>query len=214
MSTSVSVSVVFVWGTICLAFWRYYIWNRKHEKHLKGPKYGRYNRRKNSGLGVPTILARFQPVVAIFGFIGCFLIVYVFTTAVWWKGRPQSKDVIAYYAVPVLVIVCWISLKAIRYASNGWSTTRHTQDHTTDQYFWYVVLSDHSRDFLKTLDNLTWLKNSQIEAEDGPPEEVELREVYEGARRRGNHQALRDYLQDYEREGSTTKRAADLSRHS
>lgn len=99
MSTSVSVSVVFVWGVVCLAYWRYYLWNKKHQKHLDGPRYGRYSRQKYSGLGVPTFLARLQPGIAIFGFIGCFLIVYIFTTAVWWTGKPQPKDVVAYYAV-------------------------------------------------------------------------------------------------------------------
>jgi amino acid transporter len=98
MNVSASVACLFVWGTQCLAFIRYYAALSKHRKAL-AETYPEFNRWASTSQS-STFLAGLQPFPAWGGLIGCFLIVFIFTSATWWDTpRTFSKVAVAYGAV-------------------------------------------------------------------------------------------------------------------
>jgi hypothetical protein len=56
-----------------------------HKDALEGEDYAKYNRWENTSES-STALADFQPFIAYVGLIGCLLVVFVFSSALWWNG--------------------------------------------------------------------------------------------------------------------------------
>lgn len=113
MSGIATVTTVLVWSCQCLAFLRYYRWSvdsgsleadtltvarlSMHRTKLKGNTWGCFDRFQNYNASAPfsSTLAYFQPLPAILGFIGCFLTVFIFSTASWWNGLEGGANVAA-----------------------------------------------------------------------------------------------------------------------
>ena len=105
-----------------------------------------------------------QPSLAIFGFVGCFVIIFVFTTSLFWIGQPRAQVVIAFEAIPVLLVLLWLLLKLRRYVVDG--SPSRTSRKTGQRGFWWVNIDGDIRD---TINVITWLKDNQR-----ADEEIEL----------------------------------------
>lgn len=68
-----------------------------HPTALVGHRYAHFKRKSDTWKAY-TLLANFQPVPAVLGFIGCFLVVFVFTSAIWWDSNAKFTKVAAAYA--------------------------------------------------------------------------------------------------------------------
>ena len=92
MSVSSSVSCLLVWAFVCLAYIRYWFWFRQHKDHIRAtyPEHDRLGLQSQAR----TLLAPLQPLQAFIGVVGCTVIVFVLTTAVWWS-KPASFPKIA-----------------------------------------------------------------------------------------------------------------------
>ncbi|KAL9119523.1 MAG: hypothetical protein Q9187_003920 [Circinaria calcarea] len=135
---------------------------RFHREKLVG-RYARYNRWDPKKTGASTLLFKFQPWVTSAGLVGCFLIIFVFSTTLWWKGNLSVKEVVAFYAVPILVPLLWGGLKLRRFISNGYAT-RATRGNEEGQYFWYVKLDEEYVQLQSVINGIEYLKNDQKEA--------------------------------------------------
>ena len=186
MNVASSVSVVFVWGAVCLAYIRYYIWSVNSqtlsclsyslENRLKRSRsrlvntFARYNRWDHQNFGASTLLPKiFQPYLALFGFIGCFVTMFVFTTSLFWIGRPRPQVVVAFEAIPILLVLFWLSLKLRRYLVYGGPSKVLSGKATSEQRgFWWVDINQG--DILRTINAISYLKDNQRD------EEIELRD--------------------------------------
>lgn len=101
MSTIGSVGGVVVWAAQCLAYIRYYHWFHLHKKNkLLSAKYNRWNPQPDQypWHKARPIFADFQPILAWVGLVGCFCIVFVFSTATWWNGEETFEKVATAFA--------------------------------------------------------------------------------------------------------------------
>jgi amino acid permease len=110
MSTTSSITGVLVWASQCLAYIRYHHWFHDHKK--RGILPAEYNRWNPQPDVYPwhksrTLLASLQPVLAWIGLIACVLVVFVFSSANWWKAsnRTFTKVATAYAGVSVLYLL-------------------------------------------------------------------------------------------------------------
>lgn len=60
-----------------------------------------------------TVTAHIQPVPAFIGLVGSLLIVFVFTSATWWKQKANFRKVAVAYGAPVILLLIFLTLKAI-----------------------------------------------------------------------------------------------------
>jgi hypothetical protein len=105
MATIGSSGGLIVWMSQCAAFIQYRRWLFLHKDKLTDD-YLKYNRWEHTGneKRYNSLLAYFQPVVAWLGLLGCFLIVFIFSTASWWDGKITFQKVaVAYGGVSLLV---------------------------------------------------------------------------------------------------------------
>jgi yeast amino acid transporter len=120
MATTGSTGGLIVWMSQCLAFIRYRHWyainhHLCHEnitdlsfwkcrlflhRYQLNDQFSKYNRWDftEPGKRYSSVLAYFQPVPAWLGLIGCFLIVFVFSTAPCWNGDVTFKKVAVAFA--------------------------------------------------------------------------------------------------------------------
>jgi hypothetical protein len=68
-----------------------------HKDALEGEDYAKYNRWENTSES-STALADFQPLIAYVGLIGCVLVVFVFSSALWWNGVVTFAKIASAYA--------------------------------------------------------------------------------------------------------------------
>jgi len=109
-----SIGVLFVWGTTCLAYLRYYWWLRKFKKEVNDlddlKRFNRWNR-QDSKYFTPTAYFCLQPGLTVLGFMGCFAAVFVLPSATWWGRQPAARELFQVYLIHIVVIVAWIVLK-------------------------------------------------------------------------------------------------------
>ena len=105
MSVSSSVSCLLVWASVCFAYLRYWFWFRQHKDHISE----RYPEHDRLGLQsqARTLLAPLQPLQAFVGVIGCLVIVFILTTAVWWTKPAQFRDVASTFGAVSQVRTAW-----------------------------------------------------------------------------------------------------------
>ena len=110
----------------------------------------------------------FQPWLALFGVTGCFIIMFVSTTSLFWTGHPRPNVVAAFEAIPVLLVLIWLTLKLRRYIrAHGLLKSPDITTTQDPQHFWWIN-TDHA-DLLQTIDTIVYLKNSQRDAERAGP---------------------------------------------
>lgn len=118
VSTVSSLCVLFVWGTICLAFVRYHRWLARNREFLKKEfsDIDRWGELSSSS----TVLKKWQPWVAYFGLVTCVLMVLVFPLFLLIRAPVASRSTIAFevlqvYLTPIFITILWLGLKARRY---------------------------------------------------------------------------------------------------
>ncbi|ERF68742.1 hypothetical protein EPUS_07229 [Endocarpon pusillum Z07020] len=141
MAVSGSVSGLIVWASLCLAFIRYEYWLRMHKDSLHGAHYGRYNRWDRTVRESSTFLGYFQPVVAWAGLAGCLLVVFVFSSAMWWNGVIRFRKVASAYASPIILLALWIIRKIV---FGG----KHEHQRASNSQSWVLKLTHHINGFL------------------------------------------------------------------
>jgi len=104
MTTVGSVGGVMVWAMECIAFIKYYEWLSQNQSELPG-HYDRDSRELDWQKKRP-FFSSMQPYVAWIGLIGCFLVVFVLSSASWWNGDVTAVKVItAYGGVSLISII-------------------------------------------------------------------------------------------------------------
>lgn len=154
-TTSGSFCVLFVWGAVCLAYIRYWMWFRLFKNDLSShPTLQNYNRwnRRNRPFG--TMLKWLQPGVAIFGLIGSWTIAFIFPSAVWWHNDFNPASFFQRYTSPILVVAGWAILKAFQVSTDpgrDFLDVLYVRQETTD-----------IDKLLEVVENLTmWLKRGR-----------------------------------------------------
>lgn len=139
-----------------ILLWLKHLRLKKSRDQLTG-SYAHYNRWDSSKFGASMLMPKkFQPYLAVVGFSGCFVMMFVFTTSLFWVGDPRPQ-VVAFMAVPVLLVLLWLLLKLLKYF-RGYEKSWY-EGETRQDGFWWVSL-DETR-FLKTIDRIIYLKDSQ-----------------------------------------------------
>lgn len=153
-SNSGSICVLFVWGSICLAYIRYWWWFKmfKDTDNLTLKKYSRWNR---EGQPFGTMLWWTQPCLAFFGLIGSWLLVFIFPSALWWQGGLTKESFFQHYLSPFIIIGGWMMLK-------GYQFWLHRERPFLDVLYVRQDSEDEVK-LLQTVANLTkYLKRSQV----------------------------------------------------
>ncbi|KAF7502286.1 hypothetical protein GJ744_006165 [Endocarpon pusillum] len=146
MAISGSVSGLIVWASLCLAFIRYEYWLRMHKDSLHGAHYRRYNQWDRTVRESSTFLGYFQPVVAWAGLAGCLIVVFVFSSAMWWNGVIRFRKVASAYATPIILLALWIIRKIVFGGKH---------EH---QRGWFVKLDDDFTELSQTFRRLEYTK--------------------------------------------------------
>ena len=100
----------------------------------------------------------FQPWLAGFGLTGCFVMMFVFTTSLFWIGNPRPQVVVSFMVIPTLLVLSWLLFKLMRYMRGNKGVSYGNE--TEQRGFWWVNMSQ--ADFLKTINKITYLKDNQV----------------------------------------------------
>lgn len=107
MGTTASIGVIIVWASECIAFIRYYCWLRKFRdaspdaQTALPPRYNRWHPQPDQypWHAHRMLLADWRLIPAVVGLIGCFCIIFIFSTASWWHdGDVTLKRLATAYA--------------------------------------------------------------------------------------------------------------------